>query len=104
MEAAGCPAQVSVTVWLKLFDGVTLNVKFIDCPALIVAEPGETDIEKSPPGAVKAILDRKTSVEEVLIGRQLAQAVWNALAVGKSAESVLPNRAIVPAGMRGARR
>src|SRR2546429_19417 len=58
--------------------------------ALIVAEPGETDIEKSPPGAVKAILDRKTSVEEVLIGRQLAQAVWNALAVGKSGERVNP--------------
>jgi len=90
LEAAGCPAQVSVTVWLKPFDGVTLNVKFVDCPALIVAEPGETDIEKSPPGAVKAILDRKTSAEEVLIGRQLPQTVWNELVVGKSGERVNP--------------
>jgi hypothetical protein len=90
LEAAGCPAQVNVTVWLKPFDGVTFKVKFGDCPALIVAEPGETDIEKSPPDAVKAILDRKTSVEAVMTGRQLAQAVWNELVVGKSGERVNP--------------
>lgn len=85
-EAGGCPAHVSSTGWLKPFNGVILKVTFVDCPAGILAELEETDIEKSAPDAGKAILDRKASAEET----QLPQAGWKGLVVGKSKERVNP--------------
>ena len=41
LAPTGSPAQANVTGWLKPLVGVTVSLKFADCPCLMVAEVGE---------------------------------------------------------------